>query len=80
MANGRDWRSLAWWIHDNLPHCGLYFFPKLAAFNIHWYELDKEKTIHSYIKPKGCLTKSGMDNYGGDHSKWYDGFPILKVS
>ncbi len=80
MANGRDWRSLAWWIHDNLPHCGLYFFPKLAAFNIHWHELDKEKTIHSYIKPKGCLTKSGMDNYGGDHSKWYDGFPILKVS
>lgn len=76
-GNGRGWQALAWWIHDNLPHCGLYFFPNLAAFNITWHQCNKEKTIHSYIKPKGCLTKAGMDNYEGDHSDWYEGFPIL---
>ena len=78
--NGREWQALAWWIHDNLPHCGLYFFPKLASFNITWHEIDKEKTVHSYINPKGCLTKQGMDNYLGDHSAFYEGFPELKIS
>ena len=76
---GNDWRSLAWWIHDNLPHCGLYFFPPLAAFNITWHEVKKEKTIHSYINPKGCLTRAGKENYEGDHSGCYEGFPKLKT-
>ncbi len=76
---GRDWQALAWWIHDNLPHCGLYFFPSLAAFNITWHESNKDKTIYSYINPKGCLTKPGMDNYSGDHSEHYEGFPRLKM-
>ena len=31
---GADWRAMAWWIHDHLPYSSLYFFPKLAAFNI----------------------------------------------
>jgi len=75
--NGREWQSLAWWIHDNVPHCGLCFFPALSAFNITWHETNKEKTIHSYINPKGCLTKKGMDNYEGDHSELYKGFPKL---
>lgn len=76
-GEGRDWQALAWWIHDNLPHCGLCFFPLLAAFNITWHQTNKEKKIHSYIMPKGCLTKKGMENYEGDHSKWYEGFPII---
>ncbi|MBF0264498.1 MAG: hypothetical protein HQL46_04440 [Gammaproteobacteria bacterium] len=79
---GEDWRSLAWWIHDHLPHCGMYFFPKLAAFNINWNEKNKDKnikSIKSYINPKGTLTKPGMDNYDGDHSKWYESFPKLKT-
>lgn len=71
----REWQALAWWIHDHLPHCGLYFFPKLAAFNIRWHETDKEKAIRSYVEPRGYLTKKGMDNYTGDHSDWYEGFP-----
>ena len=54
---GGDWQDLAWWIHDHLDHCGLYFFPSLAAFNITWHQTNKEKTIHSYIDPKGCLKK-----------------------
>jgi len=77
--SGKEWQSMAWWIHDNLPHCGLYFFPSLAAFNITWHESNKEKTIYSYISPKGCLTKKGMENYEGDHSQYYEGFPELQL-
>lgn len=76
--NGKSWQDLAWWIHDHLPHCGLYFFPSLAAFNITWHETKKEKTIHSYIAPKGCLTKEGMSNYNVKHSENYEYFPEFK--
>jgi hypothetical protein len=75
-AEGADWRGLAWWVHDNLPYSGLGFFPKLAAFNIDWHERPK-RVIHSYIAPKGVLTKPGMDNHEGDHSGHYPGFPEL---
>jgi hypothetical protein len=74
----QEWRSLAWWIHDNLPYSSLYFFPKLCAFNIGWHE-QPDRRIDSYIKPKGCLTKPGMDNHSGDHSDWYSDFPRLKI-
>lgn len=74
---GVDWRSLAWWIHDHLPYSSLYFFPKLAAFNITWHE-NPERRIDSYVDPRGCLTKPGMDNHGGSHAEWYEGFPELR--
>lgn len=73
---GTDWRALAWWIHDHLPYSSLCFFPKLAAFNINWYERP-ERSIYSYVGPKGYLTKPGMDNHEGDHSEWYPEFPEL---
>ena len=73
---GADWRSLAWWIHDHLPYSSLYFFPQLAAFNIQWRE-NPERRIASYIKPKGCLTRSESDNHSDDHSASYEGFPKL---
>ena len=76
---GEDWRSLAWWIHDHLPYSSLYFFPKLAAFNISWYEIP-ERRISSYINPKGCLTKPGMLNHSGAHTEFYPGFPELVAS
>ncbi len=69
-----NWQALAWWIHDNLPYSGLQFFPKYAAFNISWHEVP-ERTIYSYIDPKGCLTKPGMSNHGGDHKALYGGLP-----
>lgn len=74
---GADWRSLAWWIHDHLPYSSLYFFPKLAALNITWHE-KPERTIKSYIEPKGTLTKPVMDNHGGSHTEWYVGFPEIR--
>lgn len=66
------WQSLAWWIHDNIPdYSSMYFFPKLAAFNISWHE-DPSKVINSHIPgSKGILTKPGMQNFAGDHSKEY---------
>lgn len=71
-----DWQPLAWWIHDHLPYSELCFFPQLCAFNISWHE-EPVRRIDSYVEPKGCLTKTGMENYVGEHSEWYRGFPSL---
>lgn len=73
---GADWRAMAWWIHDHLPYSTLCFFPRLAAFNIQWHERPKRR-IDSFVEPKGCLTKPGMDNHEGSHADWYEGFPLL---
>jgi len=73
-AAGADWRALAWWIHDHLPYSRLYFFPKLAAFNIQRRE-QPERRIDSYIEPKGCLTKPGAPGHEDDRGSWYEGFP-----
>ncbi len=53
-AAGRDWRDLAWWLHDRLEFHEVWFFPKLAAFNLTWREAP-ERRILSYIAPKGRL-------------------------
>ena len=58
--SGRDWRDLAWWVHDHLPYSGMYFFPKLAAFNLNWSEAP-ERTISSYIAPVGSLLRRGAE-------------------
>ncbi len=57
-AQGRDWRDLAWWLYDHLMFQEIYFFPKLAAFNITWREMP-ERRILSYIAPKGRLLAAG---------------------
>lgn len=66
------WQALAWWIHDNVPgYSTMYFFPKLAAFNITWHEKPK-KIIKSHISnSKGILTKPGMENFDGMHDEEY---------
>lgn len=65
------WQALAWWIHDHIPDCaGMTFFPKLAAFNISWYE-NPSRSIYSYVEPKGYLTRKGDDNFTGDHGAEY---------
>lgn len=57
---GRDWRDLAWWVHDHLPYHDMYFFPKRAAFNLTWRE-DPARTIASYIAPKGKIPREDAD-------------------
>lgn len=56
--HGRDWQDLAWWIHDHLAYSHLWFFPKLAAFNISWRS-EPLRMISSYIAPKGKLLAAG---------------------
>lgn len=56
-AKGRDWRDLAWWIHDHLPFSDLCFFPKLCGMNLSWRARPR-RTISSYIAPKGLLLPS----------------------
>lgn len=55
---GRDWRDLAWWLHDHLPYSEMWFFPKLAALNLVWRP-EPQRTISSYIAPKGMLLRAG---------------------
>ena len=57
-AEGRDWRDLAWWIHDHLPYSEMWFFPKLAAFNLVWRP-QPWRTISSYVAPRGMLLRAG---------------------
>jgi len=57
-AQGRDWRDLAWWMHDHLPYSEMWFFPKLAAFNLAWRP-EPLRTISSYIAPRGMLLRAG---------------------
>lgn len=73
----KDFRPLAWWIHDNLPYSRMDFFPNLCAFNIGWHEQNRKKSIWSYAAPKGYLTKEGVENHLGDHSEFYPNFPKL---
>lgn len=73
-VEGWDWRSLAWWIHDHLDYAHLQLFPKLCAFNIQSHE-KRRRRIDSFIEPRGCLTKPGMENHTGRHSNWYEAFP-----
>ncbi|MCL6284441.1 hypothetical protein M3P21_12980 [Ruegeria sp. 2012CJ41-6] len=59
-AEGRDWRDLAWWMHDHLDYSEIWFFPKLCAFNLVWRPLPLRR-IDSYIAPRGCLLRPGAD-------------------
>ncbi len=74
---GTPWQALAWWIHDHLNYSDMAFFPRYAAFNLRWHEKPVRR-IESYVPPRGCLTKPGMANHGGDHSPAYPGFPALR--
>ena len=59
-AAGRDWRDLAWWVHDHLPYSSMWFFPKLAAFNLTWRE-DPAREIDGYMPRRIRLLKAGDD-------------------
>jgi len=57
---GRDWRDLAWWLHDHLDYSEIWFFPKLCAFNLAWRPMPRRR-IDSYIAPRGTLLAAGAD-------------------
>jgi len=57
---GRDWRDLAWWLHDHLDYSDIWFFPKLCAFNLTW-RAQPLRRIDSYIAPRGRLLAAGAD-------------------
>lgn len=78
MARGGNWTDMAWWIHDCLPYSTLYFFPRLAAFNINWHE-DPVRRVDSYAPPKGCLIRPGTAGAAGMHAAHYPGFPALQA-
>lgn len=72
---GADWRSLGYWIHDNLPYSELEFFDGkgMCSFNISWHEKPK-KNITSWMSPR-VLLKDAQNIRGFE--EWYEGFPKL---
>jgi hypothetical protein len=76
ITRGGSWTDMAWWIHDHLPYHSLYFFPRLAAFNIRWHEAPVRR-VDSYAAPKGCLIQPGTPGAPGMHQECYVGFPDL---
>ncbi|MFT6674429.1 MAG: hypothetical protein ACJAVM_000612 [Sulfitobacter sp.] len=76
---GRDWRDLAWWIHDHLPYSDMWFFPKLAAFNLVWRRIP-QRTISSYMAPRGMLLRAGAtpDVTAATRRKAYADFPPFR--
>lgn len=77
---GRDWRDLAWWIHDHLSYSELWFFPKLCAFNISWRPTPW-RMISSYIAPRGTLLKKGEAPQESKQmrAKRYADFPAFRA-
>lgn len=72
-AQGADWRSMAYWIHDHLPYSELQFFDGegMCAFNISFHEKPK-KNITSWLTPRVLL----KDGHGaGPFTDWYPDFP-----
>lgn len=59
-AKGRDWRHLAFWLHDHLDYSEVWFFPKLCAFNLVW-RAKPLRRIDSYIAPRGTLIAAGRE-------------------
>lgn len=76
---GRDWRDLAWWIHDHLPYSGMWFFPKLCAFNLDWRPVP-HRMIGSYISPRGLLLRRGSEPAEAIEARMdrYADFPPLR--
>jgi len=72
-SNGVDWKSLAFWIHDNLPYSEMEFFDGkgLCSFNLSWNERPK-RTISSWI---GGKRKIDPDSF--NRPEYYQGFPLL---
>ena len=88
--DSKDWRPLAWFIHDKLPYSEMEFYPLNAAFNLTWREKEPRRDIRMCAgwacdaarlgKGYGSqiLTKPGYDNHEGDHSEHYRGSPASR--
>lgn len=77
---GRDWRDLAWWLHDHLPYSDIYFFPKLCGLNLSWATVP-EQAIRSYIAPRGTLLAPGAEpgESAADRHARYADFPPFRA-
>ncbi len=76
---GRDWRDLAWWVHDHLDYHSMWFFPKLAAFNLTWRE-EPARSIDGYMPRRISLLKGRTPPAEPDHmrAKRYTDFPAFR--
>jgi hypothetical protein len=78
-ARGRDWQDLAWWLYEHLNFHSIFFFPKLAAFNLTWRE-EPEKRISSWIGPKRKILAPDQkpEKSLEERRRKYDDFPAYR--
>jgi hypothetical protein len=78
-AQGRDWRDLAWSLHDHLDYSDIWFFPRLCAFNLAWRAVPLGR-IDSYIAPRGSLLRPGAapDETAAQRRARYADFPPFR--
>ncbi len=76
---GRDWRDLAWWLHDHLDYSEIWVFPKLCAFNLVWRPVPLRR-IDSYVVPRGTLLAAGAtpEESRQDRRARYADFPPFR--
>ncbi|MEM6618328.1 MAG: hypothetical protein AAF761_11445 [Pseudomonadota bacterium] len=76
---GRDWRDLAWWVHDNLPYHEMWFFPKRAAMNLTWRE-EPARYIAGYMPRRLTLLRPNDTPAEpfSDREKRYRDFPPFR--
>ena len=79
MTAAATGRTLAWWVHDHLAYSEMWFFPKLAAFNLTWRPTPL-RTISSYIAPRGMLLRAGQQPHETltQRQSRYDDFPTFR--
>lgn len=63
FERGRDWRDLAYWLHDHLAYSEIVFFRAQCSFNLNWNE-QPAGIIKSWITERGgcpALIKRGAE-------------------
>lgn len=76
---GRDWRDLAWWLNDHLDYHEIWFFPKLAAFNLTWRE-DPARYITGYMPHRVTLKhrRTEPPEHADDRAARHADFPPFR--
>ena len=68
FEQGRDWRDLAWWVHDHLPYAAMEFYPS-SAFNLTWHEGASADGAADYTRRIASWTHSPRVIYKQDDSE-----------
>jgi len=80
---GRDWRDLAYWLHDHIEYSEIVFFSKNCAFNLNWRENPKRRVASWITGGKGgcpvlIQANKPPEEAADDRRNRYSDFPGLQ--